>query len=119
MIHEPDAQRFLGSDHFAGQAQLVRHAFAAQASEPLRTAVTRQNPQLHFRLPQLGVFAGDSNRATQCQLASAAESESVDGANGWLAHRFQKMKNTLAKKRKLFSIYRCLLGEFADVRSGN
>ena len=53
--------------------------------QALGTAVARQDANLHFRLAQPRRGAGDAQRAGQCQLASAAQRESVDAGNHRLA----------------------------------
>src|SRR5580704_15976357 len=90
MIHESNAQRFLGPNHFARQTKFVRHTLAAKPRQPLCSAVTRKNAKFHFRLPQLRGLARNSNRARQRNLASTAKRESIDRANGWLAQRLQQ-----------------------------
>src|SRR5437667_2707297 len=77
VIDQPDALCFFRRNHFACQAQFVRHAFAAQSRQALRPAVSRQNSQLHFRLPELRGLAGDSNGAGTRQLAPAAQRKSI------------------------------------------
>src|SRR5438093_10923106 len=119
VIDQPDALCFFRRNHFAGQAQFVRHAFAAQSRQALRSAVSRQNPQLYFRLPELRGLACDSDGARKRQLAPAAQRKSIDRADRRLPHRLQQMKNTLPEKRKFLAIDRCLQGQFADVRASH
>src|SRR5580658_7692332 len=71
MIHKPDTQRFVGANHFAGQAKFVSHSLAAKPRQPLRSAVSRQNAQFHFRLPELRRLARNSNGARQRHLTPA------------------------------------------------
>ena len=89
VIDQSDALRFFRRNHFAGQAKFVRHALAAQSRQPLRSAIPWQNSQLHFRLSQLRRLARDSNRARECQLAAAAQRESINRADRRLPHRLQ------------------------------
>src|SRR5262249_54834365 len=85
--------------------------------QPPPPAVSRQNSQLHFGLPQLCGLACNSNRTCQRQFASAAQRKPVDSANRRLPHRLEQVKYALSKKRKLFSIHRRLLRQFANVRA--
>src|SRR5262245_52924490 len=39
VVHEPDAKSFFRADEFARETQLMRHAFAAEAGETLRSAI--------------------------------------------------------------------------------
>src|SRR5580765_6442217 len=119
MIDEADALRFFGGNHFSGEAEFMRDAFAAQARQALRAAVTGNDAELHFRLAELGGFAGQANGAGKRELAAAAQGEAVDGADGRLAERFEEMKNALAEQRKILAVDWGAQGKFADVRAGN
>ena len=118
-IHQPDPLRLFRRNHFARQTQFMRHAFAAQPRQPLRSAVTRNNSELHFRLPQLRRLARDADRARQRHLASAAQRKPIDRANRRLPHRLQQMKHALPKQRKIFSIDGRSLRQFTDIRARN
>src|SRR5580698_5348173 len=71
-IHQPNAIRFLRRDHLPRQHYLHRESLAHQPRQPLRPAISRKNSQLHLRLPQLRVIAGETHGASQSQFASAA-----------------------------------------------
>src|SRR5579862_580512 len=84
-IDQPDAMRFLSRDHLTRQQHLHRNAFAHKSRQPLRPAISWNNSQLHFWLPQLRVLAGQPDRAGHRHLASAAERKSVNASNHRLA----------------------------------
>ena len=117
MIHQTNALRLLGGNHFPRQAKLMRHTFAAETRQPLRTAIAGQNSQFHFGLAQLGGLTGDANRAGKRQFTAAAQRKSVNHTNGRFSHRLQQMENALAVQRKLFAIHRSLHRQFADIRA--
>src|SRR6267154_824737 len=81
VIYQADALGFFRGNHFASEAEFVRDALAAEPREPLRAAVPGNNAELHFGLAELGGLAGQANRAGERKLATAAESETVDGAD--------------------------------------
>ena len=97
----------------------MRHAFAAKPREPLRTAVTRDNAELHFRLAELRAAAGQSNGACLRQFSAASECESIDGRDRGLAQCFEIMEHALSEERGLASAHRRLLRQFVDVRAGH
>src|SRR6267378_2000223 len=109
-IDQANALGFFRGNHFASEAEFVRDALAAEPREPLRAAVTGDDAELHFGLPELGGLAGQANRAGERKLATATESEAVDRANGRLAERFEEMEDALAEERKIFAIHRGALG---------
>src|SRR5712672_2549186 len=69
VIDQADMLRFLGRNHFAGEAKFMRDAFAAQPRQALRAAVTGNDAELHFGLPELGGLAGQANRAGERKFA--------------------------------------------------
>ena len=95
VIHQADAQRLFGRDHFARKNQLVRDSLAAQPRQPLRSAVSGKNAEFHFRLAQSCVAARNAHRAGKRQFAAAAQCESVDRRNRRLSQRFEPVKNFL------------------------
>src|SRR5271170_2994090 len=97
----------------------MRQALAAQTRQPLRTAVTGNNSQLHFWLSQLGVAAGDAQRTRQSQLASAAQREAIDRGDRGFPQRLEAMNNFLAVQSKFPAVHRSLLRKFVDVRAGD
>jgi len=56
VIDQSYALRFFRGDHFARQAKFVRHALAAQPRQPLRSAVTRQDPSFTSGCPSFAVL---------------------------------------------------------------
>src|SRR6202171_5274678 len=55
-IDEADAIGFLRGNRLPREDQLQRTALSHQARQTLRSATARQQPQLHFGLPELGVL---------------------------------------------------------------
>src|SRR5882762_6950556 len=115
VIYQADALSLFRGNHFAGEAELMRDAFAAQAREALRAAIARNDAELHFGLAELGGFAGQANRAGKRKLAAATEGETINGANGRLAERFEEMEDALAEERKILAIHWSTLRKFANV----
>ena len=97
----------------------MSHTPPAQTRQPLRTAVTRNNSQLHFRLSQFRVAAGDAQRARQSQLAPAAQRETVDRGNRRFPQRLEAMNNFLSVQSKFPAVHRSLLRQFVDVRASD
>src|SRR5467141_2421637 len=108
MIDQADALRFFRRDHFAGKAKFMRHSLAAQPRQALRSAITWQDPEFHFRLTEFRRLAGDPNGTGKRQLAAAAQCKSIDRADRWFPHRFQQMENPLSEERKFLAVDRCL-----------
>ena len=81
LVGEADAQRFLGGDLTARDAQLLGPARPDQPGEPLRTATARNDAEEDLRLPEHGAFAGDAIVARQRQLAATAERVAADGGD--------------------------------------
>src|SRR5260370_39191635 len=77
-IHQPNPMRFLRRDHLPGQHHLQRKPLTHQARQPLRPAISRNNSQLHLRLPQLRVVASEPHSASKSQFASAANRKSIN-----------------------------------------
>src|ERR1700674_1085936 len=119
MVHQADALSLFRADHFSRKAKFVRDAFAAKARQPLRPSITRNNSKLHFRLPQSRSLAGQTNRASECNLATPAEREAIDRANRRLTHCLEQMQNSLPEKREFLSAHRRLPRQFPDVRSSD
>src|SRR6266849_4634097 len=117
MIDQADAQRFFRRDHFARKTKFVRHALAAETRQPLRSTITWQDPEFHFRLPKFRPLAGDSDGARKRPLAAATERKSIDRTDRGLAHRFQQMENALAEEREFLAVDRCLQRQLADIRA--
>src|SRR5579863_10118902 len=118
-IHQPDAMRFLRRNHFAGQQLLHGQAFAHQPRQPLRPAIAWDNPQLHLRLPQLGILTGQPNRASHRHLASATQRKSIDAGNHRLAQILDQIQDVLPAMRILLARDRIMLGQLANVSSGD
>ncbi len=87
--------------------------------QALRAAVARDNPQLHFRLTELGVLARQAHGASHRDLASAAQRKSIDAGNHRLAQILDQIQHRLPAMRVLLAGDGIVLGQFADVRAGN
>ena len=81
LVGEADAQRFLGVDLAAGDAQLLGPARPDEPGQPLRAATARNDAEEDLRLPEHGAFAGDAVVARQRQLAATAEGVAADGGD--------------------------------------
>src|SRR3984957_8997101 len=118
-IHQADSQRFVGRNHFAGENQLVRDAFAAESRQALRAAETRQQAEFCFRLADFCILARDAHCAAERKLAASSEREAVDCCNGRLAHGFEAMEHAIAEDGEFFTCHRSARGELVDVCSGD
>src|SRR5439155_16133076 len=92
-----------------------RTAFAHEAREPLRTSVSRLDPQRHLRLSELRVLARDTHVTGHRQLAAAAQRESVDRRDHRLAARLQAPQHALAALRARLAVERPLPRQITDV----
>ena len=102
-IHEPDAVRFGGVDHLAGEEELQRASLADEARQPLRPAVARAEAELHLGLSELRRVGGDADVARHRQLAAAAEREAVDRGDrpAWATSRTGGRRAGRARARAL------------------
>ena len=80
LVGEPDAQRLVGLDLAAGDAQLLGPARADQPGQALRAAAAGDDAEQDLRLAEHGPLAGDAVVAGQRQLAAAAERVAADTA---------------------------------------
>src|SRR5580704_10193837 len=107
--------RFLRRDHFACENHLHGDALTHEPWQSLCSAVTGNNPQLHFRLPQLGIFTGEADRTRQGDFAASAESESVEASDDGLPQILNEIEHALAAMRVLLAGDGVLLGQFGNV----
>src|SRR4029077_17922728 len=70
LVNESDAISFLSRDHSSGKNELQRATFADEAWQTLRSTAAGNDSQLHFRLTELRVLSGNSNRASHGCFAS-------------------------------------------------
>src|ERR1035437_6771417 len=118
-IHQPNPMRFLRRDHLPGQHHLHREPLPHQPRQPLRPAVSRDNPQLHLRLPQLRVVAGKTHGASESQFAPAAKRKSVNASNHGLAEVLDQVEHRLPPVPILLAGHRVLLRQLANIRACN
>ena len=86
-----DAQRVsaLGIDPPARQHDVGRHIFANGPRQSLRTAAAGRQPEPALRQTKLRCGGYDDDVATQGNLETTAECETIDRANRWLGHLLQ------------------------------
>src|SRR5258708_7328482 len=96
-VDEANAIGFLRRDRFAGEDQLQRTALADQARQALRTATAGQQAELHLGLSELGMFGGDSDRASHRRLAASAKRKAIDGCDHRLAKIFNQVEHALTE----------------------
>src|SRR6267378_712895 len=77
LIHQTDAICLLGTDRAPGQDELQRQTLSYKARKTLRSTGTRDDAQLHFRLPELGIFSSYSDGTGHCGFAAAAKSKAI------------------------------------------
>src|SRR5215467_13954498 len=94
-------------------------AFSAQARKPLRAAIAGNDSKFDLGLTELGGFAGQSDGSRHGEFATAPKSEAVNGTDGSLAERFEKMEDALAKEGKILAVDGSTLREFGNVGAGN
>ena len=70
--------RLFGVDGAAGQDHVQRARLADHARQPLRAAVTGDEPELDLGQAHLRVARGEAERARERQLEPAAERVAVD-----------------------------------------
>ena len=80
-----------------------RTPFADQPRQTLCSAAAGDYSQFHFRLTELRVLSGDSNRARHGCFASATKREAVHRCDHGLAEIFDQIENTLSKRARLLS----------------
>ena len=105
--HESVADRIAADDH------LDREFGADRAREPLGTAGTRQQAELHFGQAELGFLGRDAIVACQSDFKTAAERRAVNGGNDRLRrvlHQDKHFRETWGLRR---------LAEFGDVGAGD
>ena len=73
--HQAGALRLGGVHHAAGQAHFHGLRLADETGQSLGSAGTGDNPQLDFRLPELGVVGGQDEIAHHRHFAAPAEGE--------------------------------------------
>src|ERR1019366_2427450 len=118
-IHQPNPMRCLRRDHPPGQHPLNRDPLPHHPRQPLRPAVSRDNPQLHLRLPQLRVVAGKTHGASESQFAPAAKRKSVNASNHGLAEVLDQVEHRLPPVPILLAGHRVLLRQLANIRARN
>ncbi len=59
----------------------MRHAFSAEPRQPLGSAISGNDAQFHFRLPEFRGPARQPNGARQRQFATASQRETVNRGN--------------------------------------
>src|SRR5207244_11599479 len=75
----------------------------------------RDYSQFHFRLAELRVPSGDSNRASHRRFASAAKGKAVNRGDHGLAEIFDQIEDTLSKRTRLLRLDGRDLRELVDV----
>ena len=72
-LTRPDALRFLGVHHPAGEAHFHRLGLADRAGEPLRSAHAGRDAELDLGLAEFRVVRGEDEVAHHRELAAAAQ----------------------------------------------
>ena len=76
--------------------------------------------ELHFRLAELGIFAGQAHGAGHGDLASAAESEAIDAGNHRLAQIFDQVEHGPGRGACIsLPLTASCLRQFIDVSAGD
>src|SRR5579884_4034500 len=111
--------RFLRRDHLPRQRHLHREPLSDEPRQTLRTTIPRDDPELHFGLTKLCIFACQTNRAGHRDLAPTAKRETVDTRDHWLSQILNQIEDRLATMRVFLPRHSVVLGEFDDVRAGD
>src|SRR5207245_8099690 len=114
-VNESDAIRFLSGDNLSGKNKLKRAAFPDEARQTLRSSAARDYSQFHFRLTELRVLSGDSNRASHRRFASAAKGKAVNRGDHGLAEIIDQIEDTWSKRTRLLPPACRALRERVDV----
>ncbi len=108
-----------GVDRLAGEEEVQGAAPADEAREALRPAVSGDEAELHLRLAELRVLAGDAEVARHRELAAAAQREAVHRGHDRLPHRLVGRDHRLAGERHRAGLAHAEPREFRDVRAGD
>ncbi|CCK15348.1 hypothetical protein BN136_1358 [Cronobacter universalis NCTC 9529] len=122
IIHQPGFQRLTRPQLFARQYHLKRGADANEARQPLRAAGARQQPQLHFRQPELRfrIVGTDAAVAGERQLQPAAEACAVNSRDHMHRQRVDLRHDLLALACQRFGLLRALaVRDHVDIRAGD
>src|SRR5271155_4956447 len=98
MIDQPDTLALFGTYHFPGKEKSGARALATKTSHALGPAIAGENTKFYFGLAELRRLAGETNRTTERQFATASESKSIDRADGRFADGLQHVKDGLTEK---------------------
>ena len=96
-VDQADAISFGCVDRLSGKNELKGPAFPDQPGQALRAASAGKKAQLHFGLAELCVLGGDSDGASHCGFAAAAEREAVDRSDHRLAEILDESSGPLAR----------------------
>src|ERR1700710_1197014 len=118
-VDEADAIGFLRGNSLAGQDELQRSALSDQPRQPLCAATARQQAQLHFGLPELGVLHRDPDGACHRRLAAATKGKAIDRRDHRLAEIFDEVQYALPEPAGLLRIVGVDMREFTDVGTGD
>ena len=103
-VDEPDAQGLLGVDEAAGEDQLLGHAQAADAGQPLRAAPAGDDPEVDLRLTELRAARRIADVARERELATAAEREAVQGRDRRLRHGLEQPSGLVTERPPLLRL---------------
>ncbi len=117
-VDEPDTQRLGRVNNGPGEQQPERRATADEPGQPLRASIARDNTELDLGLAKLGRFCRDPEGAGHGQLATAAESKTLNAGDDRLAHGFDAAKDRLTASGKVACGIGREVGEFAHVGAG-
>src|SRR5207249_7432226 len=90
-----------------------------ETRQALRAPISRRDPQLHLRLSELRILAGDPDMTRHRQLAAAAERESVDRGDHRLAAGLEAPEDRLPALRARFAVEGPLPRQIGDVGAGD
>ena len=119
MIDQSDAVCVGCVDHIAAHHEFEGTAFAYELSKSLGTAVSGDQTEVHFRLPESGVFTGQSNVTTHRQFTATAQGKSVYGCDDRFGTPLDAEEAILPAFGQSHRLFVAQFGEFADVGTGN
>ena len=118
-VDQADAQRFVGLDVERRVDELLGHAHADKAGQPLGAAEARRDAKAHFGLAEDGVVAAQADVAAHGELIAAAERETVDRRDDRQREVLNHQEDIVAELAESLAFGLGHRGHRADVGAGH
>src|SRR5690349_13539305 len=103
-IDEPDFISALGTDLIGSQQQFQSATKSDQSYQSLSSTITSDQTEFHFRLPELRIVRGQTQRARHRNFASAAKRITIDCGNHRLSKIFNDVQYVVTATRSILAI---------------